>query len=692
LADSQSRLEGFGKQIKDSFDEVGANVGASFEGMRNALNAALQVTGVAVLAEGFQQLSSTIEHMTERAVDMRNMAETLGVTTDQFQALGSAAEEAGISQEVLFRASEKLAVTLNEARDGSGAAIEKLHQLGITNAEIASKTFDVNELLAVLAARLRDGGTAGSTMVALTRELGARAALAAEAIKNYDGSLSGVKQSLVNVNGLTADQITQLAEVHSWWSRLGTTIANTFDKLLIEPKKIDLHALLMESSGAEAWKAAEAAAEELSEVRITSTMKATQAAVAGGQTVTLKTLQDLQDQIAATKEGTAQRLELVRAYYNAAKQYYGDGDVDVVRAAHRKLIEEQRSFGEEQARLAKEAANAMERVSLEEAAVERRVNEQEATDAKKLLEQIKNDALEAATVKRESALSQIQSQRDVLATQSVGSSASGKAQDLAEEQALTTQELIVWHTFYDAKRALADDNTAAISKINAEELAETSKLTKQSTDLQVQSMKDIQAAWQNALKPISQGFGQMVSNVISGTNSIGSAFRNMASKMATQMAQTMAQRAAQHALEKMFNLEEQKSSAATAAASAEKSAAAIPYVGWILGPIAGAAVYASALSFSAAGGFDIPASLNPATQLHGGEMVLPKNLADTIRAMAAGGGSGGGNSGSDTHFHINAMDSTDVRKFIDKNKHELAKAVVEAHNQFNSHTRSLRRP
>ena len=45
---------------------------------------------------------------------------------------------------------------------------------------------------------------------------------------------------------------------------------------------------------------------------------------------------------------------------------------------------------------------------------------------------------------------------------------------------------------------------------------------------------------------------------------------------------------------------------------------------------------------SAAGGYDIPAGVNPVVQTHAREMILPEHLADVVRNMAAGGGGGGG--------------------------------------------------
>ncbi len=50
---------------------------------------------------------------------------------------------------------------------------------------------------------------------------------------------------------------------------------------------------------------------------------------------------------------------------------------------------------------------------------------------------------------------------------------------------------------------------------------------------------------------------------------------------------------------------------------------------------------------SAAGGYDIPSGVNPVTQLHEEEMVLPSPLANAVRRMA-GEGEGGG-AGGDTY-------------------------------------------
>lgn len=101
------------------------------------------------------------------------------------------------------------------------------------------------------------------------------------------------------------------------------------------------------------------------------------------------------------------------------------------------------------------------------------------------------------------------------------------------------------------------------------------------------------------------------------------------------------------------------SNAAIAATAAMGSVAAIPMVGWAMAPGVGAETYATALAYlpSASQGYDIPAGVNPLTQLHQKEMVLPAPYAEVIRSLAAGGG-GSGNSESSGSHTVNYIDNS----------------------------------
>jgi len=108
---------------------------------------------------------------------------------------------------------------------------------------------------------------------------------------------------------------------------------------------------------------------------------------------------------------------------------------------------------------------------------------------------------------------------------------------------------------------------------------------------------------------------------------------------------------------------------------------------------AAAAGAAAVMSFSAAGGFDIPAGVNPLTQLHSQEMVLPATLANPMRSFfgsgpgstaAVAGGYGGGASGGvgDAHLHysptINAPQQKSLKQMLDEQGADMISFVQAA--------------
>lgn len=93
-----------------------------------------------------------------------------------------------------------------------------------------------------------------------------------------------------------------------------------------------------------------------------------------------------------------------------------------------------------------------------------------------------------------------------------------------------------------------------------------------------------------------------------------------------------------------------------------------------------AAAAAFAPAASAAGGYDIPAGMNPITQLHAREMVLPAKQADVIRGLADGEGLV--QRDPEIHVHITAHDTQGVRDLFMNNQPALVEAIKKAHRNF----------
>lgn len=156
--------------------------------------------------------------------------------------------------------------------------------------------------------------------------------------------------------------------------------------------------------------------------------------------------------------------------------------------------------------------------------------------------------------------------------------------------------------------------------------------------------------------------------------------------------------------------------AAEAAVAAMASVAAIPIVGWALAPETGAAIYAEGLAYlaSASGGYDIGAGVNPITQLHEKEMVLPATIAAGFRKIIGANGNlptslpgstqqvgqisasarpsaqtvaaaqqgAGGSAPVQPVFEIKAIDSKDVAQWLMKNGKAVAKSLQNQGRNF----------
>ena len=266
-----------------------------------------------------------------------------------------------------------------------------------------------------------------------------------------------------------------------------------------------------------------------------------------------------------------------------------------------------------------------------------------------------------------------------------------KAQLLAQEKKFEDERLVIaQQALQERISLLADDperNAAALNKLNNELEDAQRQHNLRVAALDAQLARDSENQWKGIFDKITSGFTSVIQGLVNGTQTITQAFGrlflsvadaaiSMAVKMGAQYLLAAAQR---QILGATTRSQEAVGNANVAAGAAYASTAAIPVVGPALAPAAAASALAATLAFvpgaSAMGGFDIPQGLNPITQLHQNEMVLPAHLADPIRDMAARGGDGGG----DVHLHVHAIDSRDARRFLLDNHGAVADSIRRAH-------------
>jgi hypothetical protein len=184
----------------------------------------------------------------------------------------------------------------------------------------------------------------------------------------------------------------------------------------------------------------------------------------------------------------------------------------------------------------------------------------------------------------------------------------------------------------------------------------------------------VRKSWQDAFSPISQSFEKAMGGIINGTMTLRGAMKSMLGDIATEYAKLGVKLVAEWAVNEAAKTAASATGATTrggieataaansvvlwaatavknilasaweAMAGAYKAIVGIPYVGPFMAPVVAGGAFAAVAGFarsvaSAEGGYDIPAGINPLTQLHEREMVLPAKHADTIRSLGESGAS-----------------------------------------------------
>lgn len=244
-----------------------------------------------------------------------------------------------------------------------------------------------------------------------------------------------------------------------------------------------------------------------------------------------------------------------------------------------------------------------------------------------------------------------------------------QAQELQGLVALENQKYAIERKALDDKLALMQFDVLGQQKVLDQELLLEQKHAADVQKINDKAALDQNKAWAGLFSSMRSGFASTITGFLNGTASLGATIKGLFSDIGTSIIQMIANMAAQWLETSLMQILMSKTSAATiigtlaaqAAAGAFASTAAIPYVGPELAPAAAALAYADTMAFqaaaSAAGGFDIPAGMNPVTQLHQKEMVLPAKYAAVIRGMA--GGQGGGGS-----MTVNAIDARSFAKAL----------------------------
>lgn len=227
-----------------------------------------------------------------------------------------------------------------------------------------------------------------------------------------------------------------------------------------------------------------------------------------------------------------------------------------------------------------------------------------------------------------------------------------------------------------------DRNLVEIEKLELAKLELRRKYAAINAETARKEAADSAAPWLSVVDQITAGLGKVGQSMLTSWRKVGATLVGVLRDIGNSIIQEtilkpLQAKFAAWAKERVLSMAGIGANAAEAGSGAAASQASIPIIGPYLALAAMAAVFAGVIAMqgkvpSAAGGFNIPSGLNPITQLHEQEMVLPADIANPLRDSIAGGGGG---LGGGTTIVIQAADARSFADMLDRNPDALASMV-----------------
>lgn len=233
---------------------------------------------------------------------------------------------------------------------------------------------------------------------------------------------------------------------------------------------------------------------------------------------------------------------------------------------------------------------------------------------------------------------------------------------LARQQGFNDMRLQAEMDFIAQKIEVAkldpEANVVALEQLEIQKLEIKRKYKALEGDLSRQLSLESTQQYRTLFGTIEGGWANAIAGMMSGTQTVGQGLKAMFKSVVDSIIGMLAQMVAKWLVQQLLMLAFGKTmgastiatKAAEAGAGGVASMAAAPFPLNLTAPFFGAAMAAAAASFgvvaSASGGFDIPSGVDPITQLHQEEMVLPASIANPLRESIDAGTTGGGGAGS----------------------------------------------
>lgn len=645
---------------------------------------------VAVFAGG--EIAEKISQMAERAEEMRRSSEIFNLSTTALQGLEAMANRAGVSSEYLQRGMATLEQRMRQSGEQGGVLAERFTALGISTSELRDPAFSVQDAMERL-------GASTNSSAALLGVLGARGAQLIPLMRELARNHNAAAEAAQHVSALTEEEIAVLGRYHGQIQAVSTEWANFGSRVLaqVSPALGELQQQLFNvlTAGTKTSDLAGIARNVAAEfLRWATAAKDLYADLTHIFATIGTSLGNVGAAFAAAATG----------HFSQAKEIWAEGTADLaaidkahddqIKANHEALAKALIAIDQSVLQPVDVTAKYKPTGELPQIAgfaklekLSDRYAEREIANANKILDTMK--AVEEVKLKsaEETSLGKIDVAEKAVSEELRDGQISA-SQFLAQETALIHQRLEVQREYYAQKLSLAVGDEVAQEKIKADIAKAEAEALKQEQAAENQARQASLAQWRMLGSRIESSFASNIAGMIEGTRTFGNAVRSIFTSLIDGIIQIFVRMAIQWAenmiLGRTAAASQISANAGVAATAAMGSVAAIPFVGWAAAPGVAASTFAEAMGFEAAvaeRGYDIPANVNPMVQTHAREMILPADIADTIRTMATGNAQSA--AGFTEHHNytgpvnIRALDASSFAHTVSRpaNRRALANAV-----------------
>ena len=648
---------------------------------------------IAVLA--FEKLDAFFDKFTQQAVQVERLSVEFGVATDQVQGFQFAMKMGGSEAGQLQQLFSRLSVAMEKAIDNAGAQRKAFNDLGISTQFLRDNSENIPAVMDAFADAIKRTGGGVKVTADLIPLLGRGAAAIIKPLADGSEGLRDMQKALAETGGVFSEfEISQIGDLHKSLVTLKESF-NGFGLMLITAFEPAIQAIV--DGMTELVSALNGGEEHASAFRIAL---AAVVVPIDGIIIAVESLK-----VTVVESFEYIMIYVDKLYYkfkglwalikggpvNGAKAY-DDVMAEMEASTKRRtaiMKKELEDLGKTAGKMiedigALESGGSKEQYGPKQKSPQGQTTEETEAAKAALAEKIQLEQLDVSTTEQLGKI-KLQTKKDELAAE-VAAGKISKEQELSGLKELADQEYKIDQDALNAELNINGLTVVQKQKLNDQLLILEAKHNADVQRLHLQAVQARQAELHQYFDTFNTGLKTMLNGVLAGTQTWQQAMSRMFGNILLNFADFLEQKAAKWAENQLMELVIGKGTAdaeslgAIAAHAAEAGAAAfasicaIPIVGPGLAPAAASAAYTGAMSFSgavaaASGGFSIPSGVNPVTQLHQEEMVLPADLSNGIRDMIGGGGAGGG----DMHFHVHATDAQSVQRlFMDNGAHIAA--------------------